>query len=47
MVLEITDISDEDIEEPSVEETEEVLISKKNTKAIVWKYFGFEADGKG
>ena len=31
-------------ENPLGEPTDNVLIPKENTKALVWKYFGFQAD---
>ena len=37
--------SDENTTENSSSDFE--LVSKKNTKALVWKYFGFEVDENG
>jgi len=39
---------DENVAENSMDESSDlVLILKKNMKALVWKYFGFEADENG
>ena len=46
IALELDDVETED-NNSLVEPPDNALIPKRNTKALVWKYFGFKADENG